>query len=77
MITAAKLATLTQFSAAALSRAIQLRGYKEDSFKAARFLGLTNAGQFCYSVSYDEDGNTEETKVFLTHNTDGSVTADY
>lgn len=77
MITAEKLATLTQFTAAALTRAIQLQGYKEDSFKAARFLGLTNAGQFCYTVSYDEDGNTEETKVFLTYNKDGSVTAAY
>jgi hypothetical protein len=78
MITAEKLATLTQFSAAALTRAINLAGYKRDSFKAARFVGITNAGQFCYTVSYDQDGNTEETKVFLSYDAAaGSVTADY
>jgi hypothetical protein len=78
MITAEKLATLTQFSAAALSRAVQTRGYKGDAFKAARFVGITNAGQFCYTVTYDQDGDTEEGKVFLTYDqVAGTVTADY
>ena len=78
MITAEKLATLTQFSAAALARAVQLAGHKRAEFKAARFVGITNAGQFCYTVAYDRDGDTEEGKVFLTYDqTAGTVTADY
>jgi hypothetical protein len=78
MITAEKLATLTQFSAAALTRAVQQQGYKGDSFNSARFVGITNAGQFCYTVTYDLDGDTEHTKVFLTYDSGaGTVTADY
>jgi hypothetical protein len=78
MITAEKLASLTQFSAAALTRAVQLQGYKGDSFNSARFVGITNAGQFCYTVTYDLDGELEHTKVFLTYDQGaGTVTADY
>jgi hypothetical protein len=57
---------------------VQLQGYKGDAFNSARFLGITNAGQFCYSVTYDQDGDTEETKVFLTYDpAAGQVSADY
>ncbi len=68
MITAEKLATLTQFSAAALTRAINDAGYKEDRFLSARFLGITNGGQFCYQTQYkDIDGELALGKVFLTY----------
>lgn len=78
MITAETLSTLTQFSAAALTRAIRLAGYKNDEFIGSRFLGITNGGQFCYDCSYREDGDILNTKVFLTYNPDlGSITADY
>jgi hypothetical protein len=79
MITAEKLATLTQFSAVALTRAINLAGYKEDKFLAARFLGITNGGQFCYQTTYkDIDGELALGKVFLSYDAaDGSVKADY
>ncbi len=79
MITAEKLVTLTQFSAAALTRAINLAGHKKDSFTAARFIGITNAGQFCYTVTYNTaDRELETTKVFLTYNpAAGTVVASY
>lgn len=78
MITAEKLKTLTTFTAPALSRAIQLAGYKGDTFTGAKFLGITNGGQFCYNCTYeDEFGNEDSCHVYLKHNTDGSVTADY
>lgn len=78
MITAETLATLTQFSAPALTRAINLAGYKTDKFTAARFLGMTNGGQFCYLCSYTEDGEECTTKVFLTYDpTEGRVSVDY
>ena len=79
MITAEKLATLTQFSAAALTRAINLAGHKRASFKGARFLGITNAGQFCYTVTYAAaDRELETTKVFLSYNpAEGTVVASY
>jgi hypothetical protein len=78
MITADTLKTLTSFTAPALSRAIQDAGYKGDSFTSAKFLGITNGGQFCYFVVFHVEGGTDSTKVFLTYDpTKGSVSAEY
>ena len=80
MITAEKLETLTTFTAGALTRAINLAGYKGDMFTSSKFLGITNGGQFCYWVVYPvgSGAGTDSTKVFLTYNpTDGTVKADY
>jgi hypothetical protein len=79
MITEETLDTLTQFSAAALTRAINDAGYHEDSFLSARFVGITNGGQFCYQTHYkDIDGELALGKVFLTYDqAAGTVKADY
>ena len=78
MITAETLATLTNFSAAALTRAIRDSGYIEDSFLTARFLGITNGGQFCYQAVFPVKGGTDSTKVFLSYDHDEDrVIADY
>jgi len=78
MITAEKLETLTTFTPGALTRAINLSGYKGDMFTSSKFLGITNGGQFCYYVVFHVEGGTDSTKVFLTYNpTDGTVKADY
>jgi hypothetical protein len=79
LITAEQLQTLTSFTPQALSRALAVSGYQGREFQTARFLGITNGGQFCYSVRFYDQELEEDTqgKVFLTHNTDGSVTADY
>ena len=78
MITADTLKTLTTFTAHALGRAINLAGYKGDSFTDAEFLGITNAGQFCYAATYEEDNEQHVTKVFLTYDpTEGTVFAAY
>jgi hypothetical protein len=78
MITAEQLTTLTTFTAPALTRAIQDAGYKEDVFTSSKFVGMTNAGQFCYWVVFHVEGGTDSTKVFLTYDSgNGSVSADY
>ena len=78
MITAEKLETLTTFTPGALTRAINWAGYKGDMFTSAKFLGITNGGQFCYWVVFHVEGGTDSTKVFLSYNpTDGTVKADY
>lgn len=74
MITADTLKTLTTFTAPALQRALGKKA--EDDFTSAKFLGLTNAGQFCYMVTYKVKGGTDSTKVYLTYKA-GAVTADY
>jgi hypothetical protein len=78
MITAETLQTLITFTAPALSRAIQDAGYKEDKFTSAKFLGITNGGQFCYYVVFHVEGGTDSTKVYLTYNhANGTVSAEY
>jgi hypothetical protein len=78
MITSETLKTLTTFTAPALTRAAMDAGYKGPEFTSCKFLGITNGGQFCYSVVYHVAGGTDSTKVFLTYNhAKGVVTADY
>lgn len=81
MITADTLKTLTTFTTHGLAMALHHSGYTGAAFKSARFLGITNGGQFCYSVTYHDEAGTGEIetgKVFLTYNpTEGKVTADY
>lgn len=80
MILADTLKTLTTFTAPALTRAIQLAGYKRDKFNTAKFLGMTNGGQFCYSVTYTDEIEGDEctTKVYISYDpTAGRVSVDY
>lgn len=80
MITAETLQTLTTFTAPALARALDVSGYRDCEFKSARFLGMTNGGQFCYSVTYFNEhiGEDDHAKVFLSYDpTEGRVTAEF
>jgi hypothetical protein len=62
MITAEQLTTLTTFTAAALTRALDNEDYQ---FTGTKFLGITNGGEFCYKCTYPVKGGTDSTKVFL------------
>ena len=78
MITAETLATLTTFTAPALTRAAQDAGYRGPEFTSCRFLGITRGAQFCYWAVFHVEGGTDSTKVFLTYDhTEGRVSADY
>ena len=78
MVTADKLKLLTNFPTFMLTTMIQQAGYKKDKFNTAKFLGLTNGGQFCYSVTYIENNEECNTKVFLNYDSVADVvSADY
>ena len=62
MITAEQLTTLTTFTAAALTRAVDNEEY---AFTGSKFLGITNGGEFCYKCTFPVKGGTDSTKVFL------------
>jgi len=66
MITAERLKVLTTFPHSALQQTL---GVKEVVFTAAKFLGITNGGEFCYSVVYRAPSfeGTDSTKVFLKY----------
>jgi hypothetical protein len=76
MITAEKLKTLTEMTAQGLTKLIRKAGYKEDKFISAKFLGMTNAGMFCYSCTYP--GEFEDVcKVFVRIDSNDKLTAEY
>ena len=62
MITAEQLTTLTTFTAAALTRALDNEDYQ---FTGTKFLGITNGGEFCYKCTFPVKGGTDSAKVFL------------
>lgn len=66
MITVEKLKVLTTFPHSALQDTL---GVKEVVFTASKFLGITNGGEFCYSVVYRAPSfeGTDSTKVFLKY----------
>ena len=73
MITAEQLTTLTTFTPAALTRALDNEDYQ---FTGSKFLGITNGGEFCYKCTFPVKGGTDSTKVFLKFDpTVGRVTA--
>ncbi len=81
MILADTLSYLTTFTPKTLAQVLDTSGYKMCSFKGAKFLGMTNGGQFCYSVTYFDEAGTgqdEVGKVFVTYDSvTGAVTADF
>lgn len=78
MITADTLKVLTTFTAPALTRAAMDAGYKGPAFTGAKFLGITNGGQFCYTVVFQVKGGFDRTKVFLSYDhANDRVIADY
>jgi hypothetical protein len=78
MITADKLRLLTNMPAAMLTEGIRQSGYKKDSFTSAKFIGITNAGEFAYTAVFHVEGGTDSCKVFVTYDsTKDSVLVDY
>ena len=80
MITADTLKRMTSYDAQGLTALIYASGYKKDKFKEARFLGITNGGQYCYEVLYFDNVLEEDvyTKVFVTHDQfEQTTVADY
>lgn len=78
MITADKLKELISYSPQALTRIVQASGYTKDSVNECRFLGMTNGGQFCYRVDYDDFGEMTTCKLFVKYDpATGKVSADY
>ena len=78
MITADTLEVLTTYSPQYLTRAAQNAGYKGPAFTGAKFIGITNGGQFCYQAVFQVKDGTDSTKVFLTYDhTEDRVIADY
>lgn len=70
MILADTLKTLTTMGPTVLSQTLAFSGHKGSKFKTAKFMGMTNGGEFCYSVTFlDENTGEDDTrKVFVKYN---------
>ena len=80
MILADTLKLLTTQTPTGLALILKHSGYTGCSFKSAKFLGITNGGDFCYQVTYYDDAGTGEEvgKVFVKYDTKNhAVTADF
>lgn len=78
MITAEVLNDLISITAERLTVILQNSGYKSKVLADVKFVGITNGGQFCYKVIYDDEGEERLGKVFVTYNYQtGRLTADF
>lgn len=67
MITADKVKMLTEMGPKGLNALLGEQA-RDLVFTGAKFLGITNGGQFCYTVTFQVKGGTDSTKVFLDYN---------
>ena len=75
MITADTLRQCAYLNTLSLEKLLR-EGYPEDLLISSEFVGITNGGQFCYSVLFPTEDGVEKGKVFVwTDN--GQLKADY
>lgn len=72
MISAATLKQLTTLGPYALAQLLAQNKFSGQSFAKSEFLGMTNANEFCYTVTHHDDGGGPEegpatSKVFVRY----------
>lgn len=67
MISADTVRYLTTLNTLHLEAIALQSGYKGERYLSAEFLGLTNGGEFCYTVTFNEDGELRKGKVFVKY----------
>lgn len=85
MIVAEKLQLLSTMGPKALAQVLKVSGYTGCSFESAKFVGLTNGTEFCYSVTFYDDGSgpsddkeLSKGKVFVKFDCEkDAITADF
>jgi len=77
VITAETIQELGFLSATQLEAIIR-KDYLEDRILAAKFVGISNGGQFGYQCRLpDEDGHPQFAKVWVWRDSNGAIRADY
>ena len=79
MILAAELDKFVTLDRYELRNILARSGYTGMSFESVNFLGLTNSGDFCYSVKFfDDNGLCEQTgKVYISKSATGDMAAEF
>jgi hypothetical protein len=73
MITAKTIRRLSGYGPMSLTRVLHDSGYTKDCAITAEFVGITTGGDFCYKISYRDDGEFLEGKVFLREDEEGII----
>jgi hypothetical protein len=79
MILANEVAKYTTLDRLEISKILARSGYTGCSFESAKFVGITNGGDFCYSVKFvnDTDSGKETGKVYVTKSATGDMVAEF
>lgn len=78
MLRADTLQTLISFSAEDIEDLLKFNGIKNILCTDTKFLGITNAGQYCYQIVFEQDGESQFGKVFLTYDAStGNIKAEF
>lgn len=80
MILADTLKTLSSKKTPELEQILRASGYRTTKFKSSKFLGLTNSGDFCYSVTFFDEvlGKDTKGKVYIQYDVaSGFLTGEY
>ena len=79
MILATEVRRLQELDRYELSNILAQSGYRDMSFNSVNFLGITNSGDFCYSVKYycSHIGAEDTGKVYVSKSATGDFTAEF
>jgi hypothetical protein len=69
MILADTVRTLTTLTATSLAQVLAHSGYRDNLFKTAEFVGITNGGEFAYRVTWPDADRDRlgQSKVFVRY----------
>ena len=77
MITAETLRKCSFLDSITIEKALR-KSYPKDKVLRSEFVGITNGGQFCYSIVYPgDDGIAMTSKVFVWQDSNDQLVADY
>ncbi len=79
MITAEMLQSCSSLTKDDLVQILDTSGYSMCAFETAKFLGLTDSGQYCYEVTFFDELERDwgVGKIFVSATNDGALSAEY
>lgn len=76
MISVETLNKCSKLDTAALQSLLR-KHYPQDRVLTSKFVGISNAQQFVYEITFPYNGIPSKTKVFIDHFPNGELVADY
>jgi hypothetical protein len=77
MILANTVKEIINYTAVDIARILRRCAWGNDPIRSAKFLGLTNSGDFCFQITFDDPDGSGIGKVYLKQDAAGYVVADF